>query len=268
MKTATCLGVLAVVLGWAPAATTLSTTAGPASQPVPSSLAAATSDNWSGYVAVGTSYTGASGTFDVPNLSRYVAASTASEWVGVDGWSNSTLVQTGVNEIPLGGSVTLFEPWWQVVPGPQELATGIMVRPGDRVTGRVEEVSAGRWSISLMDDTNGDSFSIVKTYPGPATSAEWVVEADSTTDGVPTRLAPFRGKVTFTDMALGGTPVSTEGAPGPGTEPAAAISPARDAVSHSTTFTKVVMVQGGDPVSTPTPLGKGDFSVTYGGVAS
>ncbi len=265
-KTATCLGALAVLLGWAgPAAARASTAAGPPTQPAPSSLAVATSGNWSGYIATGTSYTEASGAFDVPNVSRYVTGSTASEWVGIDGWSNSTLVQAGVNEIPLGHGATLVEPWWEVVPGPQELATGMMVRAGDRIKAQVEEVSAGRWSISLVDDTNGDSFSTVQPYAGPASSAEWVVEADATTSGVPTRLAPLGDKITFVHMAVNDALASPEGTLEAGVEPGAANSPTEKGLSHPTTFTEVVMVQSGNAVSTPSPLRKGEFSVTYGG---
>jgi hypothetical protein len=264
--TATCLGALAVLLGWAgPAAAGPSTTTGSPSEPAPSALAVATSGNWSGYVATGTSYTEASATFDVPNVSRYVAGSTASEWVGVGGWSNSTLVQAGVNEIPLGDRATLFEPWWEVVPGPQELATGMMVRAGDSVSAQVEEVSAGRWLISLVDHTNGDSFSTVQPYAGPTSSAEWVVEADATASGASTRLAPLGGKVTFTHTALNEAPASPKGTLQVGTEPGAANSPTEDGLSHPTTFTEVVMVQGGNAVSTPSPLARGAFSVTYGG---
>ena len=226
----------------------------------------ATSGNWSGYVATGTSCTEVSGTFDVPNVSSYVPGSTASEWVGVDGWSNSTLLQAGVNEIPLGHGVTLFEPWWEVVPGPQELATGMMVRAGNRISAQVEEVSAGRWSISLVDDTNGDSFSTVQPYAGQASSAEWVVEADATASGTPTRLAPLGDKVTFAHTSLNNALASPEGTLQVRTEPGAANSPTEDGLSHPTTFTKVVMVQGGNPVSTPSPLVKGAFSITYNGV--
>lgn len=221
----------------------------------------ATSGNWSGYVATGTSYTEASGTFSVPGVSRYLAGSTASEWVGVDGWSDSSLIQAGVNEVPVGRGSTLFEPWWEIVPGPQHLAPGMMVRPGDRVTVKVAEATPGSWSISLVDDTDGDSFSTVQPYGGPATSAEWVVEADATAAGAPTKLAPLAGKVTFSAAALDNAPVAPGGSLESGTELGSAPPSTEASPAGATTFTKVVMVQGGNTVSAPSLLAGGTFTV-------
>lgn len=221
-----------------------------------------TSSNWSGYVATGRSYNEASGTFTVPSVSRYLARSTASEWVGVDGWSDPSLLQAGVNEVPVGHDATLFEPWWEVVPGPQQFASGVMVRAGDRITVKVQEISAGRWSISLMDGTNGDRFSTVQRYSGQATSAEWVVEADATARGGSTELAPLAGKVTFTSTTLDSAPASPGGALESGTELGSVTSSTASGLA-ATTFTKVVMVQGGHAVSTPSTFDGGTFSVKY-----
>ena len=225
-------------------------------------VAVTTSSNWSGYVATGRSYNEASGTFTVPNVSRYLARSTASEWVGVDGWSDSSLVQAGVNEVPVGHGATIFEPWWEVVPGPQQFASGVMVRAGNRITVKVQEISAGRWSISLIDNTNGDHFSTVQPYSGEATSAEWVVEADATARGSSTELAPLAGKVTFTGATLDNAPASPGEALQSGTE-LGALTSSTAAGLAATTFTKVVMVQGGQAVSTPSTFDAGAFSVKY-----
>lgn len=266
-------------LGLVGAAATLLASAGPASASASTSpeVVAATSANWSGYVATGGSYTEVSGTFSVPRVSAYLAGSTASEWVGVDGWSNSSLVQAGVNEVPVGPGATLFEPWWEVVPGPQRLATGVMVRAGDRVSVKVAQISAGRWSISLVDETNGDKFSTLQSYSGPATSAEWVLEADTTTGGAPTKLTPLADKVTFSAATLDNAPAFAEASLESGAEAAApptskpptsapttsAAAPTPAGTVGPTTFTKVVMVQGGRAVSTPSVPAAGAFFVAY-----
>lgn len=207
--------------------------------------AEATSSNWSGYVAGGGGYASISGAFNVAKVARYVAGSSASEWVGLDGWSNSTLIQAGVDELPVGPGETIYEPWWEIVPGPQHLATGIMVRPGDRVSVTLKRVGQAVWSIAISDLSNGDSFSTRQPYYGAAVSAEWIVEACSHDGGQLTTLAPLARRVVFTAMTV-----------------ASAETAARDD-SGTTQFTPVVMVQEGRTVSVPSSLSRGSFSVSY-----
>lgn len=226
----------------------------------PQAGAGATSANWSGYVATGGPFYQASGAFEVPRVSTYLPGSTASEWVGIDGWSSSTVVQAGVNEVPLGPGETLYEPWWEVVPGPQELATGVMVRPGDRVLVSVKKVSAELWSLHLADLSDGDSFTTLQRYGGPATSAEWVVEADTTEQGSPTKLAPLQSRVAFSEATLGGQCLgSLTGLVGSATEGVAGVG--------KVSITSVAMVQNGEVVSVPSLLSGGSFSVAYLGKA-
>jgi hypothetical protein len=163
----------------------------------------ATSGNWSGYIELGGPYIGVAGTFVVPHV-RYVRGSTVSEWVGVDGWTNKSLIQAGVNEIPEAPGEVHVVPWWEGLPAPQRLATGVMVRAGDTVTVRVCQDGALGWAISLTNDTKGDRFVTDQSYAGPLSSAEWVVEADEQGDGAPTPLAPYHREVNFTALALAG----------------------------------------------------------------
>ncbi|HXW82095.1 MAG TPA: G1 family glutamic endopeptidase, partial [Acidimicrobiales bacterium] len=100
----------------------------------PGSEQNAVTTNWSGYVLTAGQYTAINGAFTVPQVTRYVAGSTVSEWVGVDGYGNSSLVQAGVDEIPEGPGKEMVVPWWEVLPSPQVTATGVMVRVGDTVT--------------------------------------------------------------------------------------------------------------------------------------
>lgn len=199
----------------------------------------ATSDNWSGYVASPTSGTVSAvrGTFKVPSVRHASAGSTVSQWVGIGGWGDPTLVQAGVNVVPVSQAATLVEPWWEVVPGPQHLATGVMTRPGDTVTVELSQVSSATWSISLTDDSRQETFSTVQAYDGTMSSAEWVVEADTTSAGRLTRLAPYAPVVNFTNLGLSGAPYD---------------------------LTRVVMVQGGRQVSSPSNMTPDGFTVSYG----
>jgi hypothetical protein len=233
------LSTLAAVLGWG-------LTSGPTALAQPVALAAsassqATSNNWSGYVMTGSGYTSVTGTFTVPKVVRYVAGSTVSEWVGIDGWDNASLIQAGVNEIPMGPGVSLVEPWWQVLPYSQRLATGVMTRAGDTVSVTIGEKVPGTWAITLADDTNGDVFTKDYRYSGPLTSAEWVVEANSQLNGDVTTLAKYGPAIDFTGLGISGQPGGS--------------------------LSRVVMVQAGTNVSTPSSLSPAGFTVAYGGPA-
>jgi hypothetical protein len=197
----------------------------------------ATSHNWSGYVLTNGTFTAVTGTFTVPSVEHYVAGSTVSEWVGLDGWTDGALIQAGVNEVPKGPGATMIVPWWEILPSPQRLATGVTVHSGDAVTVAISQAGAGKWSVKLTDDSNGTSFSTSQSYAGARTSAEWVVEANTLADGSLTTLADYSPSVTFTNAAVAGP---------------------------QTALSSVALVQGGQDVSTPSAVEHGVFEVAYG----
>ncbi|MGH9107208.1 MAG: G1 family glutamic endopeptidase, partial [Acidimicrobiales bacterium] len=200
----------------------------------------ATTSNWSGYLLTDGPYTGVSGSFTVPRAAGGAPGPTVSEWVGVDGWGDDDLIQAGVDEVPEGSRHALYEPWWEVLPGPQVLAPGVMVRPGDKVTVTLRQSAQGTWAITLTDNSDDDSFSANEPYEGPLSSAEWVVEANSSEDGTPTLLAPYQPEVAFSDLGASGA---------------------------QSGLTSVTMVQSGAPVSTPSALSAKGFDVAYGKMA-
>ncbi len=205
-----------------------------------------TSANWSGYVLTGGHYSGVEGTFTVPALRSYVAGSTNCQWVGIDGYGDSSVVQAGVSEVPEGPGQVVVQPWWEAFPGPQIPILTVTVHTGDKVSVAVEKTGAGEWAISLKDQTNGEVFAGDESYSGPARSTEWVVEAElqrSDSRPAPTPLAPYGPAVVFTDIGAG------------------VAQPAQ------TTLSRLTMVQDGRRVSTPSVLGGGAFSVVSGGAA-
>jgi hypothetical protein len=205
--------------------------------PAPSTPQETTSGNWSGYVETNGPFTAITGTFVVPSVTHYRAGSTVSEWVGVDGWANRSLIQAGVNEVPQKSGDVLVEPWWEVLPARQKDATGVVVAVGDTVTVTIGKVSGSMWSITLTDRTNGDVFSTDKEYEGQLSSAEWIVEANEQADGSVTELAHYGPRVSFTKLGVTG---------------------------RQTTVVRVVMSQQGERVSTPSAAIRGAMSVSYG----
>ncbi|MHB8394422.1 MAG: G1 family glutamic endopeptidase [Candidatus Dormibacteria bacterium] len=195
------------------------------------------SQNWSGYVLQSGPYTQVSGTFTVPSLYQGQTNTYLSEWVGVDGFNNSDLIQAGIQEYPVPGSTTRFYlfPWWEILPATETPITTMTVNPADQVTITISQLSGSTWTITLDDSTDGQSFTTNQTYTGPGASAEWIVEAPEVGVSIST-LADY---TTTTFSGLGAT--------GP-----------------QMGYTEVVMVQNSVQVSTPSNLVPAGFSVAYG----
>jgi len=202
------------------------------------------SQNWSGYVATPGPYTAASGTFTVPSLSPGIPGQDMlTEWVGIDGADNSSLIQAGVTEIPDPGNPAGFDlyAWWEVLPAANQPIPTVTVSPGDEVSITIGQVSVTSWEIRLTDGTNGQSYTQDVSYTGPGTSAEWIVEAPTdsqTRQQLP--LAPYSPAVNFSGFSATGN---------------------SDAVSE------VVMAQENQQVSAPSALTAAGFSVAYGASA-
>ena len=203
--------------------------------------ATATSDNWSGYFETGGPFTQVTGTFNVPNLAASGTTTDTSEWVGIDGVGDQSLIQAGVNEMydPSTNLVNV-QAWWEIIPAPATPIFTLAVVPGNTVTVTISELSAGLWAITVIDDTTGQTFTIDQAYSGPAQSAEWIVEAPTLiAANTVFTLGNYSPAVTFSNLGTVGTPTSLYG---------------------------VVMVQNGVPVSMPSALVPAGFTVAYGSV--
>ncbi len=195
------------------------------------------SENWSGYALQGSALNGAQGTFNVPNLSATPGESDVSEWVGVDGFTNTDAIQAGVHEIydPVGNDEIVY-PWWEILPAPETQIPSMTVRPGDSVSVQVRQVAGTLWQIAVLDNTTSQSFTTDQPYTGPETSAEWIVEAPSI-NGTPATLGVYSPAITFTGLAAAGNRVR---------------------------LNELVLVQNGAIVSSPSALDANGFSVAYG----
>ncbi|MHB1500010.1 MAG: G1 family glutamic endopeptidase [Candidatus Dormibacteria bacterium] len=195
------------------------------------------SPNWSGYFMGDGPYTQVSGTFSVPSLYQGQSNSYMAEWAGIDGASNSNLIQAGIVETqdPSNPSNFYIVPWWEILPSPETPITTMTVAPGDLLTITIAQQSGSSWSISLLDTTNGQSFTTVQTYTGPLSSVEWIVEAPQV-NGAQSTLADYT-TTSFTNLAETG-PISSE--------------------------VESLMVQNGQQVSTPSSLTSSGFAVAYG----
>ena len=121
----------------------------------------------------------------------------SSVWVGIDGYSSSTVEQIGTGEDVVNGSATYYA-WYEMYPSRSVTISTMTVKAGDSITGSVAYVPAISFVLTIKDATESETFTKTLTATGAArSSAEWVVEAPSSNYGV-LPLANF-GTVTFTN---------------------------------------------------------------------
>jgi hypothetical protein len=153
------------------------------------------SSNWSGYAVAGSGFTNITGKWTVPHVAPASPTKYSSAWIGIDGFKNQQLIQTGT-EMDSDGT---YHAWWEILPAPETPV--FPVSPGDHMQASI--VKGGTmWTITLKDTTSGQSFSAAKLYLGPGTSAEWIVEAP-TVNGVQAQMANY-GRITFDPGTLNG----------------------------------------------------------------
>jgi hypothetical protein len=171
-----------------------------------------TSKNWSGYALTGSTITSVVGNWRIPTVETPTKKAQlkkneySSTWVGIDGFNNNDLIQAGTEQDWLHGT-KFYQAWWEILPAAETPITSMAVHPGDSITVTITEGAAASWTIQVQDNTTHQSFSTVKTYNGPRTSAEWIQEAPTIGRHVAT-LAPDTnavfdlGRVDFADPEL------------------------------------------------------------------
>jgi hypothetical protein len=159
---------------------------------------------WSGYIAAS----------DVQNRSPVVSTVSASwtvpeikpsendtfsgVWVGIGGYGEETLIQTGTEQEYINGKRSYYA-WYELLPDYLVRIHNLHVRAGDSITASISLVNenASEWLIEICDVTRGEHFGKVVVYNSSMLSAEWIVERPKVNGEVST-LADF-GNVTLTD---------------------------------------------------------------------
>lgn len=146
----------------------------------------ATSNNWGGYAVTGTDFTDAKGSWTVPTVDCATSPNAAvAYWVGIDGYSDSTVEQTGV-DVVCEHKTAVYYAWYAFYPNPAEVISSITVTPGDTFTAEVSYSSATEeFTTTVTDVTSGETYSTSAAVPGAKrSSAEWIVEAPSAVTGI------------------------------------------------------------------------------------
>jgi Peptidase A4 family len=197
------------------------------------------SGNWSGYAMSGASgaFHSITGKWTVTKVGATSGATYSSSWIGIDGFANSDLIQTGTEADYYGGSAH-YDAWWEILPAPETMITSMTVHPGDHMSASITKGTT--WKITITDTTTGQSFTTNQVYAGPGASAEWIEEAPEVNGSI-AKLAHY-GQVKFDPGTVNG------------------------ANPKLTASESGIMVQSGKHVSTPSnPDSDTDgFNVKYG----
>ncbi len=115
------------------------------------------------------------GDWTVPTVTPSHGSAYSSAWIGIDGFNNSDLIQTGTEQDYSGGSAQ-YSAWWEILPA-AETVINEPVTPGNAMQASIVNDNNGSWTITIEDVTEGWTFSTTQAYSGPASSAEWILEA-------------------------------------------------------------------------------------------
>ena len=160
------------------------------------------STNWSGYAVTGSSFTSAKGSWIVPTATCPSGDQYAAFWVGIDGYSSSSVEQTGTDSDCDGSNRPSYYAWYEFYPNPSFTISSLSIKPGDRISAQVV-YSGSEFTITITDETTGKSYSKSSTVRGAKrSSAEWIAEAPFGRSVLP--LADF-GTILFGEDTTGVT---------------------------------------------------------------
>jgi hypothetical protein len=143
------------------------------------------STNWAGYADTGSSFSRVSASWTEPSVScSRSQTQLAAFWVGIDGFSSSSVEQDGTLIECVRGVASQFT-WWEIFPVNSVQVVGSSLASGDAITSTVTR-SGTSYTMTVTDSTHpANSFTTTQTFAGGAnSSAEWIAEAPSGSGGI------------------------------------------------------------------------------------
>jgi hypothetical protein len=161
--------------------------------------------NWGGYAATGSNFTSVSASWTEANATCNSRNDLYAPWVGIDGYSSSTVEQTGVETDCSSGS-PVHQAWYEMYPAsPVYLSrSSYPVSAGDHITASVNYVSGTTYTLKLTDSTRGWTYSTNKSLSARRASAEVIIES-------PTGAYPNFGTLNFTSATVNGSSLGSYG---------------------------------------------------------
>lgn len=152
------------------------------------------SGNWSGYIVLpkaggAKAFRYVQAAYSVPSVNCSVTNYAFSyHFVGLDGWTDSTVEQDGVGSFCVSGSPVYFA-WYEMYPA--GITEEFSVNPGDAITSSVKYNGSGNYTMQLTDQTTGQSFDVGTSCASTCdnSSAEVITEGYTT--------SPYNGTADF-----------------------------------------------------------------------
>ncbi len=157
------------------------------------------SSNWSGYMSANGKYTSVSATWIADNPKGNGTTTTAdATWVGIGGITTSDLIQVGTNNTVSSSGQVVVQAFYEMLPNVSTNIPSLTINPGDTINASVTEDGTNVWVIDISDMTSNTSFTKTVSYTSSNSSAEWIEEDPSYSNG---SLVPFDnfGQVDFTN---------------------------------------------------------------------
>jgi peptidase A4-like protein len=162
------------------------------------------STNWSGYAATGAAgqFTSVSSSWVQPSAACSSGDQYSAFWVGLDGYSSTTVEQTG-SEVDCAGRTAEYSAWYEMYPA-YPVYFNNKVKAGDNFTGSVT-YTGGNFVIKLADTTQKWTHTVTEALAGAMrSSAEVIAEAPSAGNGGVLPLTNF-GTMTFSSAKVNTT---------------------------------------------------------------
>jgi hypothetical protein len=154
----------------------------------PTTTTTTSSFNWSGYADASTTegtFTKVSASWTTPSVKCTTEDMIVSNWVGLDGWDDSTVEQDGTLSWCYQDVPTYFT-WYEMYPA-GTIEVGTSLKPGDKISASVSRVGTS-YTLALTDATTpANSFSEAATCAASTcldTSAEWITERPAFSIGI------------------------------------------------------------------------------------
>lgn len=164
------------------------------------------STDWAGYVVV-SDYSnpqpvviGVNGSWNVPTVTVSQSDEFSATWIGIGGYLEETLIQTGTEQDSING-IAEYSVWYELLPNDSITITTMDVSPGDKIQASIKLVDSAtnEWLIEIADATTEQKFSGSFFYDSSRLSADWIMERPLVNNIIST-LADFN-TVTFTDAS-------------------------------------------------------------------
>ena len=159
------------------------------------SISANQSATWSGYnqgllekaSAIGEiGFQSVSADWVVPDVTAHTSGQEefSSAWVGIGGGcidkdcvlGDVTLIQAGTEHDVDSSGKAHYSTWWEIAPPVPSFETSVAVAAGDSIHVEIAQLLPEIWTITILNKTQGGSFTITVPYASDFTTAEWIVE--------------------------------------------------------------------------------------------